>query len=95
MTKITLIRVRTGKGCIISLMPNKNEEEVVRRAALFTALDDASAATLRESMSAVKVAKGQILFKEGDAGDRLFVVVEGKLKLGTSSGDGRENLLSI
>jgi CRP-like cAMP-binding protein len=35
------------------------------------------------------------LFKEGDAGDRLFVVVEGKLKLGTSSGDGRENLLSI
>ncbi len=95
MTKITLIRVRAGKGCIISLMPNKNEEEVVRRAALFTALDDASAATLRESMSAVKVAKGQILFKEGDAGDRLFVVVEGKLKLGTSSGDGRENLLSI
>ena len=76
-------------------MPNKNEEEVVRRAALFTALDDASAATLRESMSAVKVAKGQILFKEGDAGDRLFVVVDGKLKLGTSSGDGRENLLSI
>ena len=95
LAKITLIRVRTGKGCIISLMPNKNEEEVVRRAALFTALDDASAATLRESMSAVKVAKGQILFKEGDAGDRLFVVVEGKLKLGTSSGDGRENLLSI
>ena len=95
MTKITLIRVRSGKGCIISLMPNKNEEEIVRRAALFTALDDASAATLRESMSAVKVAKGQILFKEGDAGDRLFVVVEGKLKLGTSSGDGRENLLSI
>jgi CRP/FNR family cyclic AMP-dependent transcriptional regulator len=41
------------------------------------------------------VSKGQTLFKEGDAGDRLFVVVEGKLKLGTSSGDGRENLLSI
>lgn len=76
-------------------MPNRNEEEVVRRAALFTALDDASAATLRDSMSPVKIAKGQTLFKEGDAGDRLFVVVEGKLKLGTSSGDGRENLLSI
>jgi CRP-like cAMP-binding protein len=46
-------------------------------------------------MTQVKVSKGQTLFKEGDAGDRLFVVVEGKLKLGTSSGDGRENLLSI
>jgi CRP-like cAMP-binding protein len=46
-------------------------------------------------MTQVKVSKGHTLFKEGDAGDRLFVVVEGKLKLGTSSGDGRENLLSI
>jgi CRP-like cAMP-binding protein len=46
-------------------------------------------------MTQVKVSKGQTLFKEGDAGDRLFVVVEGKLKLGTSSGDGRENLLSL
>jgi CRP/FNR family cyclic AMP-dependent transcriptional regulator len=76
-------------------MTQKNDEEVIRRAPLFTALDDASAATLRESMTQVKVGKGQMLFKEGDAGDRLFVVVEGKLKLGTSSGDGRENLLSI
>ena len=95
MAKITLIRVKAGRRCILCGMPNKNEEEVVRRAALFTALDDASAATLRASMTAVKVAKGKILFKEGDIGDRLFVVVEGKLKLGTSSDDGRENLLSI
>jgi CRP-like cAMP-binding protein len=76
-------------------MAQKNDEEVIRRAPLFTALDDAAAATLRDSMTQVKVSKGQTLFKEGDAGDRLFVVVEGKLKLGTSSGDGRENLLSI
>ena len=72
-----------------------SNEEVVRKAPLFTALDDASAATLRASMKEVKVSKGNTLFKEGDAGDRLFVVVDGKLKLGTSSGDGRENLLSI
>jgi CRP-like cAMP-binding protein len=76
-------------------MAQKNDEEVIRRAPLFTALDDAAATTLRESMTQVKVTKGHTLFKEGDAGDRLFVVVEGKLKLGTSSGDGRENLLSI
>ena len=71
------------------------DEETVRKAPLFSALDDASAASLRGSMTPVKVAKGKTLFKEGDAGDRLYVVVEGKLKLGTSSGDGRENLLSI
>jgi len=76
-------------------MAIKNEEDVVRKAPLFTALDDAAAASLRASMSGVKLSRGQTLFKEGDAGDRLFVVVDGKLKLGTTSNDGRENLLSI
>jgi CRP/FNR family cyclic AMP-dependent transcriptional regulator len=72
-----------------------HEEEVVRRAPLFTALDEATAVSLRASMDSVKIAKGSILFKEGDDGEHLYVIVDGKLKLGTSSGDGRENLLSI
>jgi CRP-like cAMP-binding protein len=71
------------------------EDEVVRRAPLFTALDEAAAISLRASMDSVKIAKGSILFKEGDDGEHLYVIIDGKLKLGTSSGDGRENLLSI
>ena len=74
---------------------NIPDESVVRNAPLFSALDDESAAALRASMTVVRVMKGDTLFKEGDDGDRLYVVVDGKLKLGTSSGDGRENLLSI
>jgi CRP-like cAMP-binding protein len=46
-------------------------------------------------MDSVKIAKGSILFNEGDEGEQLYVIIDGKLKLGTSSGDGRENLLSI
>jgi CRP/FNR family cyclic AMP-dependent transcriptional regulator len=76
-------------------MSQKNEEEAVRKAPLFTALDEASATSLRASMTGVKITRGQVLFKEGDSGDQLFVVVDGKLKLGTTSNDGRENLLSI
>jgi len=71
------------------------EDEVVRRAPLFTALDDAQAASLRASMDSVKISKGGILFREGDEGEHVYVIVDGKLKLGTASGDGRENLLSI
>jgi CRP/FNR family transcriptional regulator, cyclic AMP receptor protein len=71
------------------------EDEVVRRAPLFAALDDAQAASLRASMDSVKSSKGGILFKEGDEGEHVYVIVDGKLKLGTASGDGRENLLSI
>jgi CRP-like cAMP-binding protein len=71
------------------------DNEVVRKAPLFTALDDEAAASLLANMVSVKIAKGSVLFAEGDVGDHLYVVVEGKLKLGTSSSDGRENLLSI
>ncbi|MCX6428145.1 MAG: cyclic nucleotide-binding domain-containing protein [Actinobacteria bacterium] len=71
------------------------DDSIVRKAPLFTALDDASAASLRSSMESVKLHKGAILFSEGDEGDHVYVIVEGKLKLGTSSGDGRENLLSV
>jgi len=72
-----------------------NDDATVRQAPLFRGLDDDSAASLRGTMSPVKISKGNTLFKEGDKGDRLYVVLEGKLKLGTASGDGRENLLSI
>jgi len=39
--------------------------------------------------------RGEILFNEGDEGDQLYVVTDGKIKLGLTSPDGRENLLAI
>ncbi len=76
-------------------IPTENDKQIVKTAPLFSALDDSSADSLLNSMSHAKVHKGHHLFKEGDAGEKLFVVVEGKMKLGTQSSDGRENLLSI
>ena len=55
------------------------DEEVFRKAPLFTALDDIAAASLRESMDSVKIAKGSVLFAEGDNGDHLYVIIAGKL----------------
>jgi CRP/FNR family transcriptional regulator, cyclic AMP receptor protein len=80
-------------GSKVPLVPI--DQEVIRKAPLFTALDDAASASLLANMVSVKIAKGTILFAEGDEGDHLYVISDGKIKLGTSSGDGRENLLSI
>ena len=63
------------------------EDDVVRKAPLFAALDDAAAASLRSAMTPVKINRGGVLFAEGDDGDQVYIVVDGKLKLGTSSGD--------
>jgi CRP/FNR family cyclic AMP-dependent transcriptional regulator len=43
----------------------------------------------------VTLSRGDVLFAEGDEGDRLYVVTDGKIKLGRTSSDGRENLLAI
>ena len=73
----------------------ENTEGVLRRAPLFDALDDEGARVLRRQMSEVKLSRGEHLFMEGDDGDALYVVIEGKMKLTRAAADGRENLLSV
>jgi CRP/FNR family transcriptional regulator, cyclic AMP receptor protein len=69
--------------------------DVVRKAPLFAALNDEAAKALMESMTSSHLERGDILFREGDQGDRLYVIGEGKIKLGLTSVDGRENLLAV
>ena len=70
-------------------------DDVLRRAPLFAALEEEAASALRASMTEVDLNRGDVLFHEGDTGDRLYVVTEGKIKLGRTSGDGRENLVAV
>jgi CRP/FNR family transcriptional regulator, cyclic AMP receptor protein len=71
------------------------DNDVLRQAPLFSSLDDEAANSLRSSMSETRIGRGDVLFHEGDSGDRLYVVTDGKIKLGRTSADGRENLLAI
>lgn len=70
-------------------------DDVLRQAPLFSGLDDEVASALEDSMSSSSLRRGEILFSEGDDGNQLYVVTEGKIKLGRTSPDGRENLLAI
>ena len=67
-------------------------DDVLRRAPLFAALDGEQAAELRASMTETTLTSGDTLFHEGEPGDRLYVVTEGKVKLHRTSADGRENM---
>ena len=73
----------------------EDAEVVLKRAPLFDGLDDESARALRRQMSEVKLSRGEHLFLEGQDGDRLYVVLDGKLKLTRAATDGRENLLAV
>lgn len=86
-------RRRTSRAAV----PTRDEDvdDVVLSAPLFAGIDEEAARALLASMSRVDLPRGQALFHEGEPGDRLYVIAEGKLKLGRRSADGRENLLSI
>jgi len=70
-------------------------QDVLRRAPLFEALGEEDTQALRAGVTDVELARGERLFDEGDAGDRLYVVLDGKIKLTRKSADGRENLISL
>src|SRR6266704_3774506 len=70
-------------------------DDALARTPLFAALDAEAAEALRSTMVDVKLPRGDSLFSEGDPGDRLYVILDGKIKLGATSGDGRETLLAI
>ncbi|HWJ83872.1 MAG TPA: cyclic nucleotide-binding domain-containing protein, partial [Cellulomonas sp.] len=71
------------------------EDDIALSAPLFAGLDGDAAATLVATMKPIELTRGDVLFHEGEPGDRLYVVREGKIKLGRRSSDGRENLLAV
>lgn len=62
---------------------------------LFSSLDPNAAAALISTLTEQRVGKGEILFHEGETGDHLYVILEGKVKLGRASTDGRESLMAV
>lgn len=72
-----------------------DDTTVVLSAPLFADMESEETQALFESMVPVELSRGDVLFREGEPGDRLYVIAQGKIKLGRRSSDGRENLLSI
>ncbi|MGO1316653.1 MAG: Crp/Fnr family transcriptional regulator [Cellulomonadaceae bacterium] len=71
------------------------DDAVALDAPLFAGLGPDESRPLLDSMSVVDLPRGQMLFDEGEPGDRLYVIREGKVKLGRRASDGRENLLAV
>lgn len=70
-------------------------DDVLSSAPLFAALDAEASAALRASMETISIAKGDVLFNEGQLGDQMYIIAEGKVKLGHTAPDGRESILAI
>ena len=71
------------------------EGNYISQVPLFEGLDEAQQNSLRSKMGQTTLRRGEVLFEEGEPGNRRYILTEGKVKLGHTSMDGRENLLAV
>jgi len=62
---------------------------------LFAGLDDDALAKVVEAGRDLEMRRGDVLFREGDDPDELFVVVSGRIAIANKSIDGRESMVAL
>jgi|SRR5882757_774656 len=70
-------------------------DEVLARSGLLQGIEPAAAEAAAAQFDYLEVPRGRVVFHEGEPGDSLYVVLDGKIKLGRKSPDGRENLVAV
>ena len=70
-------------------------DETLARAGIFQGIDPTAVEALSSALEPVEFPRAHVIFAEGEPGDRLYIIVSGKVKIGRRSGDGRENLLAV
>lgn len=71
------------------------DARILSRNPLLSELSDEETALFRPHTHVVLLSRGDRLFSEGDLGDRLYLVIGGKIKLTRTAPDGRESLVSV
>ena len=70
-------------------------DKILARAGMFHGVETSAVFALTKQLQPIDFPRGHTVFAEGDPGDRLFIIVSGKVKIGRRSPDGRDNLLTI
>jgi len=70
-------------------------DEILSRAGIFQGVEPSAVSALTKQLQPVDFPRGHTVFAEGEPGDRLYIIISGKVKIGHRSPDGQENLLTI
>ncbi len=70
-------------------------DATLANAGIFQGVDPQAAEALSSALETVEYPRGSSIFAEGELGDRLYIIIDGKVKVGRHSPDGRENLLAV
>jgi CRP/FNR family transcriptional regulator, cyclic AMP receptor protein len=70
-------------------------DATLRRAAILQGTDRGAARALARRLTRTDFPSGHTIFAEGQPGDRLYIVVSGKVKITCRAGTGREAVLAV
>src|SRR5438477_7210074 len=74
--------------------PVWSQYALLRGVTLFAALDDAAAEELCGYLNPVELKGGSNLFRVGDAGDAMYIIESGRVRITVTDADGREVILA-
>jgi CRP/FNR family cyclic AMP-dependent transcriptional regulator len=70
-------------------------DQILAGASLFQRVERSPVTALTKQLQRVDFPPGHVIFAEGEPGDRLYIIISGKVKIGRRYPGGRENLLTI
>ncbi|MET0900458.1 MAG: Crp/Fnr family transcriptional regulator [Mycobacterium sp.] len=62
---------------------------------MFHGVQRETLSVLIRQLAPLEFRRGQTIVTEGEPGDRMYVILDGKVKVGRSTSDGRHNLLAV
>lgn len=78
-----------------ALGPDPADLNALSRVGLFRYLDEQQMRRVLATCRKTSYGRGSLVVTEGDAGQSLFVIVSGKVRVFTCSADGREKVLAV
>jgi CRP-like cAMP-binding protein len=70
-------------------------DDVLARSGIFGRVEASARSALTERLEPVYFPAGHTIYTEGEAGDRMYIIISGKVKIGRGSRDGGEDLLAV
>jgi CRP/FNR family transcriptional regulator, cyclic AMP receptor protein len=70
-------------------------DQILARASLLQGVERSAVSALIKQLQPLEFPRRHVVFAEGEPGDRLYIIISGKVKIGRRYPDGRESLLTI
>jgi CRP-like cAMP-binding protein len=82
-------------GSLSAIAPSTDTSKILARSGLVQGVEASAVSALTAYLHRVDFPRGHTVFTQGEPGDRLYIIISGKVKLGRRSSDGRQNILAV